>query len=416
MLDWIGQNKQWVFSGAGITVLAAVWWFLQKLLRTKSYPAPASINNNSVTQAPVISVAPVINVIPHQAEQPHRQARELIEAIADVRIFAQEAKTAAEVLDAKANSLRGGHGEYARVLRVAPTEHGNCINALIRLQSAVSTAKQCLVQARNAGLFGEIKEVEEGILELPSPYSNLSMYLHAVEAASACEEPTSWFAGERMGKREVRWEQIVESLKVAEQQNPQVNLNAMTSRQDSKGSLVPNLVLKNIHMGGLIFTGDEWRQFELPEGPLSNRLQAVWAELKNDSSELRRVGPISGVKAELVVIRESGDEKFSPLVWLDNEFNAVNFELADTRHVLLVANMDSLLSPTSAWVVPLNHRSDSALGSSLRMDVSHWMEKENAELRLNLLHITTGAVLQSFAGKYVWREGRSGPSITLKPL
>jgi hypothetical protein len=104
-------------------------------------------------------------------------------------------------------------------------------------------------------------------------------------------------------------------------------------------------------------------------------------------------------------------------VWLDNTFNAVNFELADTRHVLLVANMNPLFSPTTAWVVPLNHRaSSSSAGSSLRMDVSHWMEKENADLRLNLLHVATGAVLQSFAGKYIWREGHSGPSITLKPL
>ena len=183
-------------------------------------------------------------------------------------------------------------------------------------------------------------------------------------------------------------------------------------------SLVPNLVLKNIHTGGLIFTGDEWRQFELPgKGPLSTRLQAVWAEFKNDTSELRRVGPISGVKAELVVVRESGDKKFSPLVWLDNEFNVVNFELADTRHVLLAANMNTSMSLTSAWVVPLNHRAriDSS-GSSLRMDVSHWMENEDADLRLNLLHLSTGAVLQSFAGRYIWREGRSGPSIALKLL
>ena len=185
-----------------------------------------------------------------------------------------------------------------------------------------------------------------------------------------------------------------------------------------EGSLAPNLVLKNIHAGGLIFTGNEWRQFELPgSGPLSNRLQAVWAELKNDSSESRRVGPISGVRAELVIKQKSGDQKFSPLVWLDNEFNTVNFELADTHHVLLVANMKPLFSPTSSWVVPLNHRASSdSSGSSLRMDVSHWREKENADIRLNLLHITTGIVLQSFEGKYLWREGHSGPSVTLKPL
>jgi hypothetical protein len=31
MLDWINQNKQWLFSGAGITVVAAVWWLIKKL-------------------------------------------------------------------------------------------------------------------------------------------------------------------------------------------------------------------------------------------------------------------------------------------------------------------------------------------------------------------------------------------------
>jgi hypothetical protein len=187
-----------------------------------------------------------------------------------------------------------------------------------------------------------------------------------------------------------------------------------TRPSPSKGSLAPNLVLKNIHTGGLIFTEDEWRQFELPGKPLSNRLQAVWAELKNDSNKLRRVGPISGVKAELVVIRKSIEQKFSPLVWLDNEFNAVNFELADTRHVLLVANLEAPLSQTSAWVVPLNHRGRNDSGSGLRMDVSHWMEKENADVRLNLLDTTTGTVLQSFAGKYIWRQGHSGPIFSLK--
>jgi len=93
MLDWISQNKQWVFSGAGITVLAAVWWFLNKAQCQISAASPSI--SNTVTQSPVITVAPVINVFPQELKR--NQARELIEAIADVRILAQEAKTAAEV-------------------------------------------------------------------------------------------------------------------------------------------------------------------------------------------------------------------------------------------------------------------------------------------------------------------------------
>jgi hypothetical protein len=227
MWDWFSQNKQWIFPGAGIVAVAALWWLLRKA-NGKS-PAASPSTSNAVTQSPIITIAPVINVVPQELK--HRQARELIEAIADVRILAQEAKIAAEILDAKANSLRGGRGEDARVLRAAPTEHGNCINALVKLQRAVSTAKLCLLQARNARLFGEVIGAEGGELEMPSPYSYLGMYLHTVEAASNCEEPTSWFAGERRGKREVRWEQIVESLKAAEHQNPQAVLNAMNVQQ-----------------------------------------------------------------------------------------------------------------------------------------------------------------------------------------
>jgi len=244
MLEWISQNKEWIFSGAGIAVLAAMWWLVKKLSRSASSAAPTSISN-SVNQAPVINVAPVFNVPPHAAqpqepklhdttgqELKYKQAHGLIAAIAEVRIVAQEAKTAAEVLDARANSLAGGRGEYARVSRVAPTEHNHCINTLIKLRSAVSAAKQHVVQARNAGLLGGERE-QEGKMSLPSPYSNLCVYLHTIERASSCEEPTSWIAGERRGKREVRWEQIVESLKGAEQQNPQAMLDTMTVQQDT---------------------------------------------------------------------------------------------------------------------------------------------------------------------------------------
>jgi hypothetical protein len=61
MWDWIVQNKQWVFSGAGVSIIAAVLWFLSKLFRPEpKTPAPTSASN-SVVQAPVISVAPVFH-------------------------------------------------------------------------------------------------------------------------------------------------------------------------------------------------------------------------------------------------------------------------------------------------------------------------------------------------------------------
>jgi hypothetical protein len=70
MRDWIVQNRQWLFSGAGISIIGASLWLLKKLFRPEPKPPqPAPINNNSVVQAPVISVAPVFH-LPHQASPP----------------------------------------------------------------------------------------------------------------------------------------------------------------------------------------------------------------------------------------------------------------------------------------------------------------------------------------------------------
>jgi len=58
MWQWIVQNRQWLFSGAGISVLAVGYWLLKRLLSSRGRghlsPLPAA---NSVTQAPVINVS-----------------------------------------------------------------------------------------------------------------------------------------------------------------------------------------------------------------------------------------------------------------------------------------------------------------------------------------------------------------------
>lgn len=243
MWNWIVQNKQWVFSGAGILIITALWGIVKRVVRREPSPLPApQPTSNSVVQAPVISVAPVIN-FPHQASAPqepkldttaaqqmrYKQARDLIAAIAEVRIIAHEAKAAAQVLDAKANSLAGGRGEDARVSLVAPNEYNHGIETLIRLQSSISAASQCLMQARNEGLFGEDTD---GLLM--KAHSNLENYLRSIEAACIMEEPPHYIGNniEYRAKRELRWEQIAELLREAEQQNPQDMLNAMTRQQD----------------------------------------------------------------------------------------------------------------------------------------------------------------------------------------
>jgi hypothetical protein len=53
MWSWILQNKQWVFSGAGVTALAVLWWLATKLW-------PKGETATSTTQAPITSIAPVI--------------------------------------------------------------------------------------------------------------------------------------------------------------------------------------------------------------------------------------------------------------------------------------------------------------------------------------------------------------------
>jgi hypothetical protein len=53
MWGWIVQNKEWVFSGAGVTAFGVLWWLL-----TKFWPKrEAAI---STVQAPTTSIAPVI--------------------------------------------------------------------------------------------------------------------------------------------------------------------------------------------------------------------------------------------------------------------------------------------------------------------------------------------------------------------
>jgi hypothetical protein len=57
MWEWIVQNKAWVFSGAGVTTLAVLWWLV-----TKFWPKrEAAI---STTQAPNTSITPVITMSP----------------------------------------------------------------------------------------------------------------------------------------------------------------------------------------------------------------------------------------------------------------------------------------------------------------------------------------------------------------
>ncbi len=58
MWNWLTQNKEWLFSGAGLTALALVAWLVRRMLNRQPSPVPA----NSVTQSPNITVSPVFNL------------------------------------------------------------------------------------------------------------------------------------------------------------------------------------------------------------------------------------------------------------------------------------------------------------------------------------------------------------------
>src|SRR5229473_2517698 len=58
MWGWVVQNKEWVFSGAGLTALGVLWWLITKFWPKREIAAPA------ITQAPSTSIAPSIVMNP----------------------------------------------------------------------------------------------------------------------------------------------------------------------------------------------------------------------------------------------------------------------------------------------------------------------------------------------------------------
>src|SRR6267143_486574 len=70
MWNWLVQNKEWFFSGAGLTALALIAWLVRKMLNRQPSPLPA----NSVTQSPNITVSPVFNLSEMRPFEPPESA------------------------------------------------------------------------------------------------------------------------------------------------------------------------------------------------------------------------------------------------------------------------------------------------------------------------------------------------------
>jgi hypothetical protein len=59
------QNKEWLFSGAGLTTLGVAWWLFAKWRGSNREPQVANAATNAVIQSPSINVSPTINISSH---------------------------------------------------------------------------------------------------------------------------------------------------------------------------------------------------------------------------------------------------------------------------------------------------------------------------------------------------------------
>jgi hypothetical protein len=74
MWGWVVQNKEWVFSGAGIAALGVVWWLVKKFWPKREVVAtPAVVQAPSTNIAPSIVMSPTINFPVERAPEPLKQ-------------------------------------------------------------------------------------------------------------------------------------------------------------------------------------------------------------------------------------------------------------------------------------------------------------------------------------------------------
>jgi len=172
-------------------------------------------------------------------------------------------------------------------------------------------------------------------------------------------------------------------------------------------------VLTNVYLGTLYLLGDIWSR-TVPDditAPVP-KYQAIWAEIKNAAKEGETVGPANKIRAELVINYGGRDEEHTPLPWIDEYFNTVNLQFGDVRYVVLGVGRRTA-HDLGDWRVVINHRdfNDSSPRVS-RMDYEReLLQRPHAQLRLNLLQVTSGRILRSFEGEYRWPDGYGRPTM-----
>lgn len=89
--DWVVKNREWIFSGIGLTVLAVVWWVIRKLFGRNNSKPPSGIN---ITLSPTISptISPNQSNIQNTNQPKEESARELVPDIKAVTYKAAFAK------------------------------------------------------------------------------------------------------------------------------------------------------------------------------------------------------------------------------------------------------------------------------------------------------------------------------------
>jgi hypothetical protein len=64
MIDWLWNNRTWLFSGTGISALILAYWIIRKLFfRNGKADLLRTINQNpTISQSPIVNQSPVINI------------------------------------------------------------------------------------------------------------------------------------------------------------------------------------------------------------------------------------------------------------------------------------------------------------------------------------------------------------------
>ncbi len=176
----------------------------------------------------------------------------------------------------------------------------------------------------------------------------------------------------------------------------------------------PNLTWGRISVTALFWTGEIWtRHISSQIHRTSVQYPAIFVEIKNNKKEGAAVGSAIGIKAELVVVGDADEEEFVPLPWLDEPCNTVNIEFGASKRLLLAVNRAPSLTAAADWRIVLNHRELSEASSGKhKADFEHfWRQGPDKPLRLNLLQIASGRILQTFHGRCEWKAGDLHPDI-----